>query len=604
METGIGMPCQFKSSGVRMNVFLNSMTAFPSKFRYQASSVGDIRSLPECLMISYDDRSTDKWCFYLAVPANTYIFKPQSAIEQLLSTPVGGDAGPKSLFDQLLNRGPLPSSLRSPKSVSPREYLIEGGPPSATNPVGFTVFKDDEPNGKFFSGYAVVNGTMVWKIPTFRQPSEIQNDVINFWNAMIEEAEKQNAKKLIIDISENSGGALTNAFTAVQLLYPDAALDEIVHWFTGRISEPMLSLGNDLLPSFENLTSALLEKGNLEELVDRLEKVDNSDRSNAFSRIKNLVEISLALATGVGDGNENCQGIACLSNGGANDNWVNLDQNRFVDLVKAGQDLEDEWTSGAFSRISILNYLLENLQRSILRPSSCANVGEQCEVYKKLEGGVNATVSAYQKSSAYTKANYDLTKKTMRRAPFESYVLYSNAGIVGSAANMFESSVRALSKKYKGKAPRTVAVTSGCTGNREECPMSSFTGQIANSASFVGSFYAMYGVASVFEEILDLISDDVLDSLEGIDKKVVAEYKANMRLFEKKLPSPPGMALNIPQYNSKRVYNQMITRDTLPMEFWNIPPDEYIAVWPEPDTLSFTNQKSLLDIYTRLMAFF
>jgi len=192
----------------------------------------------------------------------------------------------------------------------------------------------------------------------------------------------------------------------------------------------------------------------------------------------------------------------------------------------------------------------------------------------------------------------------MKRAPFESYVLYSNAGQVGSAANMFESALRAISKKYKGKVPRTIAVSSGCTGNREECPMSSFTGQIGNSASFVGSFYAMYGVASVFEEILDLIPNDVLDSLEGIDKKVVAEYMANMRLFSKKLPSPPELSLTLPQYNTKRVYNQMITRDTLPMEFWNIPPEGYIAVWPKPDTLSFVNQKSLLDIYSRLMAFF
>jgi hypothetical protein len=71
MKTGIGYPCQFRSPGVRMNVFLNTMVTVHTKFRYQASSVGDITSLPECLMISYDDQSTDKWCFYVAVPEET-----------------------------------------------------------------------------------------------------------------------------------------------------------------------------------------------------------------------------------------------------------------------------------------------------------------------------------------------------------------------------------------------------------------------------------------------------------------------------------------------------------------------------------------------------
>jgi len=474
--------------------------------------------------------------------------------------------------------------------------LIEGGGPTATNPLGFTVFRDVE-TSEMFSGYAIVNDTMVWKLPTFNDPSEVQNDTINFWNAMAEMAEKQNIKKLIIDISENGGGKIRNAFTAVHLLYPDAAYDDIVLWFTARISDPMLFLGTKILPFFENLTSAMVKRTNIAKVVDLLGKFDDSELSNAYSRVVNLVDISNALAYAVAKGNSECP--ICLNNGGADDDWVNLNQGYFKLLVETAQGLEDDLS------ISTIQRLFTAMQRSIDRPTGCNTVEEQCNVYKKLEGGVNTTVSGYQKlSSTYSQADYDFTRKMMKRAPFESYVVYSNAGLVGSAANMFETTIRAISKKYEGKLPRTVGSTSGCIGNREECPMSSFTGQIANSNSFVGSFYAMYGVTSVLEEILGLIPDDVLDSLDGIDKKVVAQYKANMILFSKTLPRPPEMALSLPQYNTKRVYNPLITKETIPVEFFNNPPEEYIALWPEPGTLSFTNQKSLPEIYSRLMAFF
>jgi len=152
----------------------------------------------------------------------------------------------------------------------------------------------------------------------------------------------------------------------------------------------MQFLGTDILPYFENLTTAMLEKENMKKLVELLNKVDNSDRSKAFSRIKNLVEISNELANGVAKGNTKCQGINCLTNGGANDNWVNLNLDGFQDLVEAGKDLEDDWAEYD-DRVSVIQFLFEAIQDSIARPTSCANVGEQCKVYKKLEGGVNAT---------------------------------------------------------------------------------------------------------------------------------------------------------------------------------------------------------------------
>jgi len=192
-----------------MNVFLNLMLTSPGKIRFLSGLVGDITSLPECLTILYDDQSTDKWCFYLVVPTDT-AWSPSSAIEQSLNIPAGGDEGPKSLFDKLLKRGPLPSSLRSANSTSPRDYtILPGGFPAEGNPLGFSAFTD-KTSGQYFSGYAVVNGTMVWKLPTFQYPSDFQNDVINFWNAMVEAAKEQKIKKLIIDISENGGGSLTH----------------------------------------------------------------------------------------------------------------------------------------------------------------------------------------------------------------------------------------------------------------------------------------------------------------------------------------------------------------------------------------------------------
>jgi len=180
----------------------------------------------------------------------------------------------------------------------------------------------------------------------------------------------------------------------------------------------------------------------------------------------------------------------------------------------------------------------------------------------------------------------------------------SNSQLVGSAANIFESALRHISKKYNESMPKTTAVSLGCLGEASQCDMTSFQGQVVKGNKFTGSLYAMYGVLSTLQQLLNLLPDSVVTELQGISKQGIRDYYQAVEKYLKQVPKPPSISSELPQFNSAPIYSLDIPRQTIPQEFFNRPPDGYLPIWPAPGSVTFDNQQSLPLIYEELQKFF
>ena len=134
--------------------------------------------------------------------------------------------------------------------------------------------------------------------------------------------------------------------------------------------------------------------------------------------------------------------------------------------------------------------------------------------------------------------------------------------------------------------------------------MTSYQGQTLKGNQFSGSLYAIYGVLSALQELLDLIPESLVSELEGISQEDIDNYTQAVEAFLSQLPKPSAISSELPQFNSVPIYSMDITRETIPQEYFNRPPDEYLPIWPAPQSVSFENQESLPLIYKELEQFF
>lgn len=570
----MGHVSKFKSPGTRMTNFLQNMMTDPGPLRYCCSfDLGDISTLPSSLNLEFEDGVQDEWIFMIRVP-DDYLKMPVGELIDTYNSPVSSDYG-EPLYTTFQNmKNNVARKQVSPKTViSEREYDITIGNP-VQNPLSFTIFternpsKDDvgtaEPS---YSAYTVVNDTMIWKLTTFSYPNQM-DDLINFWNDLVSVAKKESISTLVIDVSGNGGGKVTNVATCIQMLFPEAILDDVVASQTTRISDILLKIGNDVQPIFEQFLDVLVAN------VDRIEsKLDAFD----FSAIKNTFDNGYELSLGVNPSS---------NRGPFQDNWVTIDWVEFQKLDKLFFPGDGDESSP--------EDILTTLRNSARRPASCTNT--TCYTISRNEGGVEGiTVTDFFKSAAYQKKQYDFTKKYATKTPFSKYILVSD-GNAGSATDRMVSTLRFLSEKYQ--SPTVVTVGYGGSGQREGFAMTQFSGGVSGGQSVLSNMYALYTSYRVLGSILTQIQKAGLAKELRLSNQDISTYQASVRGVLDMLPQPPIFSKTLPQYVWAPVYNQMIPPDqTIPQEFWDIPPEKYIPFWARPGGSSLFDQSSLQEIY-------
>ena len=580
-NTGLGSMTQFKSAGVRLNIFLNGFASKATSdgvvWESYLGGTGDFRKLPAGMLISYDDGSTDEWTFRIILPLE-FVDVPGSEIAQKISQNSAPEYNAFKDLQQSLEE--LDKSLPGNKSTTATRSLKAEKSPE--NPLGFEIYQEENSTVPYYSGYTIFEDMMVWKLPTFASPSVKPNKQIEFWNDMVEEANRNNITKLLIDISDNDGGNVDAAWKDLLLLYQGADINDVIQKFNVRISDPMMALWLAWDRS-QDIWSDLLDGGN-----------PAGSLSEQDSRLFDAVDESLLLdkfAASVGKTRYNAF-------------WFNLDaqtRERLRDTVRTMLKTD-------FLQDDVLK-LMTNFKNLTTPPKFCEYNPVDCFEEQKLwvmkqdQGGtiVNTTIpllaGQFIDSDDLVLAKPGLVNTSQAApSPFKSYYLLSNSQVVGSSANLFESGLRHLSFLYgNGTYPNVTTFSMGCFGVAEECEMSQFQGSIDDGGSLLRRMYSNLIPLKALSSILDILPESVLSDA-GITAADVQEYDALVRNYAALLPSPPAIG-DLPRFSTAAVFSPEIESPSIPQEFFERPADIHLPIWPAPNGMSMSKQTNLAQAY-------
>lgn len=571
-----------------MNVFLQSFNTAPDiPLVWISNQAGDISNIPERLEIEYDDGSKDIWSFRILVPEETAgldldafsaIMRQESDVYQSFRALIGDDTVKRNTTKT--------TRVWSPRKV-PRKSM--DGIVYNRDLLNFTDWYD---GNETFSSYAIYDDVMVWKIPTFEYPEDAPLQ-IEFWNAMVEEAEEQGISKLLIDISDNGGGFILNAYRDLAMLYPNASPDTYIHEFNVRITPSMIAL-DDAYEYFKDLMDALLQDN---ATISALNDVDDAKINDALEVVEAISGLSVKSFN---------QADSLLSI----DAWYTSSIDDVANIVDDLDILQSGVAS--FDEQNILEFL-QSLENSIIPPIFCTENPGECEkgwVTTQNQGGTRVLVSKPERAGETTDEFLDSfvdisifngSGDSVKKSPFESIVLLSNAAIVGSAANMFESGLRHVSR-FSGDVPVTT-VSMGCFGNASECDMTSFQGIVQQGDGQLANSYLIYLSLALLENILDLLPRDTLGQL-GITEANVSTYKNLTQQYKDSLVPPPSLTQSLPQYNAYPIYSLDLGNTSIPQEYFARPADAYLAIWTPPGGMSLDSGNSLPEVYSEAVQFF
>lgn len=588
----------FRSPGSRMTCFLNQMEVTIGSLRWASiGNLGDITTLPDSLHIEYANGESETWHSFVNV-VQEYLTMSRADLNVILNSPPTSVDGmsPYVYFKNILDGNPPAPARSSPATAAPSAEPLQPDSKAArditvtpNNQIGWLEFQTlNTSAGELFSGYAVVNDTMIWKIQTFAEAKLNHTAFVNFWNAMVEESEEKNITKLLIDVSGNTGGSVGVSTNHLQLLYPEASFSELVPKFNSRISEIMLTMGNEVFPAFYSIISNLSNAQNLK-------AVEVITRSQTFLG---------GLRSVLGNGAGLTKGYKPEERYGFGAAWITLNATNFEKLL----------TSVGVSDVSVNTEQsphivdLVALQESVALPALCnSNQAEPCAVSTRIEGGVKTYVSQIAPLIQVQdyQDEYDFIQQNAKRGPFAEYILLSD-GNAGSATDLLQSGMRYLSNKYTGSAPNLVTVGYAGNGNKADQALTQFSGSVSRSGSILEDIYGLFTTFKALDFILrQLQMAGLTKQVQGVSKQDIEEYHAAVEKMQLQLPQPPFFSTELPQYTWASIYSQRITDETLPEEFWIITPDMYVSFWPIPKStsLSRTASKSLGLLYRTVLQY-
>ena len=594
-NTGLDDPCTYKSFGVRLNslMLVNSIVDPVIVMKFDFGSFGDISKLPPCLDVSFSNGKQEEWCFFIALYSAEEVAysveewnnktnqmdedSPYGVFKTIIDVLNGDQDGIITVEDTFQRR-------RSLKALLPDETPEE----SEGNIMGFTWFyanstDDDDGSPELLGGYVVKNDTLIFRYPGFGDTE----DTIEMWKKIVEVATKENTTKLLIDIVGNGGGTVDTAYFLALALYPDMKFEDWINFYNFRVSENLDTILS-VYPLFSE-TSELLDS-NTKEYVSFL----NNNPEIGAKSLKTVSNILKAIDIVL-------QGIQTRVS--LNEKGLKQLQTAASSLAAASTMLsEGDQIDFENSALDVFGDALDLFEAAFTKTSR-----NNTNLREIIQGGSLVNVTEFYTWSDEEK--FENLKKTavVQNLPFESYVLLSD-GLSGSSASIFENNVRSYAKKNAGNVTPAVGVSFGCAGEKETCPLTQYAGgSIADSRYFLGDAYLEAAVyLGLYSMILPFVNDTSKRSIQG--NETLVEFKNGVDKLLLALPQPPIGAAQFPEYTVEMYYNNLMSPETLPAEYFNIPPDAYIKFWPKPGSIlrgySVASQESLPELYEKASQFF
>ena len=604
----------YKSDGSKFNAVLlrNSRSYGSSLFILDGikTPFGDISKLDECWDIVYQDKiKPDRFCFYLLTSqelsqfsTNKFTELANNITEQNQYVQFRQSIDSITAFNntfgfKLFEPVKLPSNIQTilpydafskasratsgQRNNSMNQILEEG------NLLKFQFSRDTD--GQMFSAHTYFgNKTMVWKLFSFTNP----NSLIPVWNSIVDQGIKTNSTKLLIDISSNGGGSAQAAFTLLAFLYPSVPYYVWSNSLNSRISTPIELMLGDIEENVFGALSVMSSNSNIQQLTDYL----NANPNLAAGLYKSLIFLN----------NDRIRQFA-------NENKIVLQE--FIrdspDIVSSQRiiqtatsllnDVENGKPTNPFYIASVYSYMKALIKEDLVYYN---NLAKGLKDKTAIQGGVSQTLSDFF-TIVYRQELVSIQSLARYDSPFTSYGLLSD-GLAGSAASIFENNLRSISAYFDADNetfPKTTAISYGCFGKKEDCPLTQFTGgSIGQASALANNLYLsafLNWQVTILLNTLSLVDPDISRN------EYVGRYSKAIRAFERSVPQPPVGMPNFPIYTVPMIYSTLFSSLTYPLEYFKIPPFVYLPVWPKPNTDFSTAtptranyQESLPELYT------
>ncbi|KAI8106883.1 hypothetical protein M9434_001537 [Picochlorum sp. BPE23] len=557
-NTALGIVSSYKARGSRMQAFLSKVVDKPP-FIFDEPRAYDFRNLPECMNVEFESGLRTQWCFALNVPARI----ADATVEELItvSNTIPED-GPFKIFEEAVKKG----VGSRPVTNYPVEDILsdDSGPSSkasrqsqeSANPLNWTFFrtKDQDTINEYGTDVAFaitsIDDATILKFEAFLVGNV--TEIAKFCKWLYDFGEERGSSKLIIDLTNNQGGLTMQAYALTQCLYPEASFEQISIPYTKRLSD-VVQLNQNLLQAASTLLKAL-------DTVD-LGKILNSDINGTITMLQEVLSIH--------------QGLVLLTTGYSNQ----IDYQKDVSTIS--RILEDVTKTQKLdpSILRVLRDLMSNTWLDNVRSENSPATFGQPSFTTVIQGGEPVKIAT--DFVRVSPDDYKLFQNSMegRMSPFSSYILMGN-GLSGSSSALFEFGTLQHAYLNPDSIP-AISITYGCSGNKESCPISQYQGgTVKNGQNENMLMYNAVGKGLALAELVTTLSDI------GGDATIVRsgeEYINALNEYAKSVPKPPKTATSA--YTSFRfTFFSAMTKvagdNSLPAEYFDIPPNGYIPYWP------------------------
>jgi len=456
----------------------------------------------------------------------------------------------------------------------------------------FTTFSynPDSKGDQIFAGFTAMEDYMVLKVSTFdRVPPD---SIIGAWNAMVQKAQQVGDKKLMIDIIANGGGNIASGYALVQCMYPDITFADLQNPYDAPNGVQISFLQQAIAPVMQAVGSLV---------VDASPEVNQGLFAGAVYMNKKPAQLIEAL-----QGTVNAmKGVFLLVNqtdpsaAGTIAAAISL-----TATVKREVQARKKITSGQLRGVlsSISSIYLDQYPGA--DPYSGTYLAGKPRITRTLDrGGVKSNYT--QIFTMINPNDVESYRPKIRPGSFSSYIILGN-GEGGSTSNTFETTARFYAKKYNKTVSPSVGVSFGCNGDAKDCAVTQYAGGNVAGTDMT-PYYSVAGTSLMVSRIFQILPLEVLDQLSQDYEADFGSFVDDTNAFIEMLPQPPVLATSLSSFTKREIYQNTFGPGTLPLEYFQIPPDGYIQQWYTDPSLSFTppeGASSLPQVYGAASAFF
>ena len=439
-----------------------------------------------------------------------------------------------------------------------------------------------------------VGNATVLRFNGFNMDGGNMKKLVDVFNYIFDYGRSHGSTQLIIDLSDNGGGNVGQAYSMTQLLYPQVTYSQLLLPYQARMS-PLVQQSQDLQRALQDAIEEIRESKEALSSLSQILKLDISETVVTLKRMRNVLKAQILLST--------------------------------PELKDDACSVYREGTWTLCSNLRTMSSIIERVRKTKhIRSSDVLAIldmsfhsGEETDPVR-LVGGMTPGSNSISKDTViqgglettvatnWTNLRADgfvlgqLMAANLSTNPFTEYTIVGN-GLGGSSSSLFADNVL-QSSMANPTWTKAISVCYGGNGDPKNCPINQFQGgTVSGNAELLVRiqldaanhlFNALFANTLVSQggSLLDAASLDALNQyVDGVDAYIDA------------VPPPPMAATKSyaeGQVTIVAVLPKVIGWDTIPSEYFNNPVDRYIPYWQPPDVWASYYNRDMSRLYLLL----